>query len=87
MKLHALVLGFVAISAVACNAPQQKVPAAPVHLTNAMIPDPETSLELDTVDPWAEEAAPPPPARTWGTSSDDQPKLPKLDRLGNPMHL
>ncbi|HEY8077002.1 MAG TPA: hypothetical protein VIF62_22900 [Labilithrix sp.] len=87
MKLSP-VLGLLAMTVVACGA--QKPPATPgqTTLTNAMIPDPDTSstLVLDTVDPWEEEAVAA-PVRTWATPSNEQGKLPQLDAYGNPMHL
>ncbi len=85
MKLSP-VLGLLAMTAVACNAAKPPTTPGQTQLTNAMVPDPETTLSLDTLDPWQEEPAPA-PLRTWGTSTDEQPKLPKYDAFGNPMHL
>jgi hypothetical protein len=86
MKVSSFVLVLLALSATACGA--QKPPTTPAQttLTNALLPDPDSSLLLDTVDPWQDEPAPAAP-KTWGTSAEEQPRLPKYDELGNPMHL
>lgn len=86
MKLSPFVLGLLALTAVACNQ-AQKPPTTPSQttLTNAMVPDPDVTLMLDTTDPWATEPAPV-AAPTWSTPAE-QPKIPTVDEYGNPMHL
>ena len=82
MKLYP-VLGLLAMTVMACSA--HKPAAAPVQLTNALLPDPDVKLPLDTIYPWEEEPAVP-AMRTWGVPAEEQ-KLPQVDEFGNPMHL